>query len=211
MQSPPALAGSSGSTGAAPSTPDPPTHTHSPPSCPALFPCKSYRFQWCSQNCQSHVQLGLCLQGLAHPMLQPLWATAGRPPSSTARSTSQKTCVRRGRREVPAPRDPTEHMGLPVAKSWAGATLGWFLLSCRVGASLDPSQQVANSQTPAQTPFEGSPHHPPPHLPQPGRDQCITYLHPSRSLSRSHPVIHCSRCLRTWPHFQCIPGPRTVP
>lgn len=122
-----------------------------------------------------------------------------------------KTCVRRGRREVPAPRDPTEHMGLPVAKSWAGATLGWFLLSCRVGASLDPSQQVANSQTPAQTPFEGSPHHPAPHLPQPGRDQCITYLHPSRSLSRSHPVIHCSRCLRTWPRFQCIPGPRTVP
>lgn len=120
MQSPPALAESSGSSGAAPFTPDPPPDTHSPPSCPALFPCKSYRFQWCSQKCQSHVQLGLCPQGLAHPVLRPLWARAGHPHTSTAPSTSQKTCLRRGRSEEPAPKRPHGTYGATCGKE-----LGW--------------------------------------------------------------------------------------
>lgn len=82
MQSPPSLAGSCH---ILPRTTTPHTQTQSPPSCPALFPCKSYRFQWCSHNCQSHVQLGLCPQGLAHPGPE-----LGVPPTSTALSTSQK-------------------------------------------------------------------------------------------------------------------------
>lgn len=150
-----------------------PPPTRSPPSCPALFPCKSYRFQWCSQSCQSHVELGLCPQGLAHPTLPPLWARAGHPPHQHSPFHIPKSCWRRGRREDPAPRDPMEHMGLPVAKSWAGATLGWSLLSCRVGASLDPRQQVANSQTPTQTPP------PPSSPPAPVRKGSMHHLPPS--------------------------------
>lgn len=32
----------------------------------------------------------------------------------------------------PSAQRPAEHMGLPVAKGWADAMLGWFLISCRV-------------------------------------------------------------------------------
>lgn len=100
-----------------------------------------------------------------------------------------------------------------------GKELGWchagLAPSLLQGGSIPPSKaagcKLPDSNANPVGWLGGSPHHPPSHQPQAGRDQCITYLHPSRSLSRSHPVIHCSRCLRTWPRFQCIPGPHTVP
>lgn len=144
-------------------------------------------------------------QQLGPPRPPTPWARAGHPPCPRA-STPKKPCQCQGRG--------------PGARRTYGATCGKELGWCHAGlvpclpwgasirASLAPGGQAANSQAPAQARGLVPTHRIPPRL---GRDQCITYLHPSRSLSRSHPVIHCSRCLRTWPRFQCILGPRTVP
>lgn len=127
-------------------------------------------------------------------------------PTSTAPSTSQNPAGGEEGGRTQHPETPWNIWGYlwqraGLVPRWAGpfSPAGWE----------HPSIQGSRLQTPRLQPKPL--HHPPAHLPQPGRDQCITYLHPSRSLSRSHPVIHCSRCLRTWPRFQCIPGPRTVP
>lgn len=159
-------------------------------------PCQSYRLQWCSHHCESHVQLGSSPSSLAHSILPPHGRGLGIPRAPRPAPQKSLANVRREGLVLGG------HLGLPVAKGCHAGLVPHLPWGASIRAPLAPGGQAANSQGLVPT------HRIPPRL---GRDQCITYLHPSRSLSRSHPVIHCSRCLRTWPRFQCILGPRTVP
>lgn len=80
--------------------------------------------------------------GPPHPPT-PLGESRASPPAHQAQPAplpKKAWSRRRGRGGGrPSTQRPAEHMGLPVAKSWADAMLGWFLISCGVRASLAPS------------------------------------------------------------------------
>lgn len=202
MQSPPALAGSSGSSGAAPSSLDPPTRSRLHPA-PRRSRANPTGSSGAVRTANPMCNLGCGPKAWPTPCSNPSGPELGQhSPFHTP-----KSCLRRGR----STQRPHGTYGATCGKElgWCHAGLAPSLLQ---GGSI-PRSKPAGCKLPDSNPnpsgrFSPAPSTP---LPQAGRDQCITYLHPSRSLSRSHPVIHCSRCLRTWPRFQCIPGPRTVP
>lgn len=130
-QRPQPLAGSICSTGAAPICPGSPPPARSPPLCPALLRCKSYRFQWC-RTANPTCNLGRLptawptLSSATPPAPGESWAS----PHPRSRLPSLKKPGRGvgGGGRTQHPRDPLNIWGYLWQR--ADAMPGWFLISC---------------------------------------------------------------------------------